>query len=75
MMAVIDAAAMIAASTPPELWTRRAGFSLMFSELLFENERQILAEAMHDLQIDPDALQVVQMVFKRTAALVLEVRP
>lgn len=74
-MAVTDAVAMIMAATPPDLWTRRVGFALMFSELLFEDERQILAGAIHDMEIGADDLQVIEAAFRRIVGLVLGVRP
>ena len=74
-MVVTDAVAMIMAATPPELWTRRVGFTLMFSELLLEDERQILAGAVHDMEIGADDLQVIEATFSRIVGLVLGVRP
>lgn len=72
-MSMDDAVSIIAAATPPDLWTRRAGFSLMFPELLFEDERQILAGAIHGMDFGP-YFPVIEKAFKRTAALVLGVQ-
>lgn len=73
-MVVADAIATLVSATPPDLWTRRAGFALMYAELLFEDERRVLAAAIHDLSIDAGELAVIEAAFRRIAALVLGVR-